>query len=244
MNRLAKILVILICVAPIHAAAQTVTVGPTLDGPTTDFELYGDTYFYWQSLAVPSLSVLPRGFNYVKLRFWFDGSRAGNDYFLSAVSFGNGSFGNGNDGQGLIDQYNLEVHKQLDQDIHGWVQWIVPNPGWTSSQPLWFLFSADWTPSWFDHCEAFPNDSVCQDELASVRLTTTDTYADGIWSCDPDPDLPCREGDLLFEATFHSTPEPATVILLGSGLAGLGMLRARRRHKATRLGHDHWSKSA
>jgi hypothetical protein len=61
----------------------------------------------------------------------------------------------------------------------------------------------------------------------SFEVTTSDAYADGYFmGFFGEPDF---DRDIRFEATF--TPEPSTVLLLATGLLGLGWLARKRRRE-------------
>lgn len=215
------------------ASAQKVTVGPDLNAPTFPVNLGSNSEYTYQSIMVPHNPLGSNHFNRLRLRFWFDGSPLGKQYYYTQAYLTPDPY-SPQDAVGFIPEVN--------QKRHGFVNWMIRNPGsWQSGQMLWLILSSDYKPAWFDACDVGTTNPICDGATAFTRATFSDTYPGGAyWSCDPllpfEPECE-TPGDLLFQAQFHTTPEPGTVILLGSGLLGIGALTLRRR-KSTQGHHQ------
>lgn len=202
-------------------AQKLTTVGPNQSAPTTRQSFLDDSTPIFQSFTIPRIGFGgSSAFTYLRLLLWFEGSAVGNDNYYTLASF---------TPDPSSPQDGIAAHR-FDQSKTGFQQWIIRNPG-VAGQVMWLYFSSDFTPAYFDNCQE-PSE-FCSFPTAYTQVTSSDTYAGGgFWNCEPLIDESCQSsGDMLFSAELHVTPEPATVILFGTGALGLGLVALRRRRK-------------
>lgn len=194
--------------APTLAADDTTVAGPGGE-PDAWYRLGDDHNWLFQSVTVPM------GFDRLRsVSFHFLGSDLGAFYTSRfTVSYGN--------------PFSPLFAVILNQDADGPLTLDTGDVPVVPGSQLMLTFISDVDPEWWSVCGGRPEGCVPARYSARVGVTAGDEYDGGEWASHYDGPT---GRDLAFEAAFTATPEPASMALVGSGLAGLlGLARRKRR---------------
>lgn len=203
-----------LCAALLLSAAHPLSAAdPNVVGPGTEpagwYNLGDDHNWMFQSLVVPEGAD-----RLSSVSFQFLGSDLGPFYTSRfAVSYGN--------------PFAPLFQAILNQDVDGLLTFDTGDVAVTPGSQLMLSFISDVDPEYWATCGGTPAGCVPARYSAQVGVTAGDAYDGGEWASHYNGPT---EVDLAFQATFTATPEPASMTLVGSGLAGLiGLARRRRR---------------
>jgi hypothetical protein len=212
--KLIVIALVFLC-APLHAAdAQPVVIGTDAGAPTTREYMEWDLRL-WQTFVAG-------GDQMTRLSFWFYGGE------------NNAAGGNGDDQTTSLSVYaganqNASVlySQRLPQTHQGRfdVQFANPLAMVLGATYAFRIFTTSCGPALtWGGCGSEGMPIGDEYRLPSVDVTTVDAYSDGTYTRDV---VVKPNSDLRFEAVF--VPEPSTLVLLISGVAGLAITARRGR---------------
>jgi len=202
-------LALLLLAAPV-SAQKIVTVGSDTTAAYSLESLRSFHNISFQSFVVPEYALTLNSFS-----FWWGGFTMDPEGYFVRVGLNDSTSANGRDDRRIsFDPY------ELDGSYVGWYTFHYNRPV-TPGERLFF---------WFVAGDGSPYAQI-PEKFAHVKLSDQDAYSDG-WYGNGRSDYAYSgaDPDMLFRATYTTvTPEPMTVILLGSGLAGIAAARRRKK---------------